>query len=343
MDTDANAAISTLNDCAFKHAQDDRLESRLADTEALLQDDLEWVEEEIIRASRDGEQPATDAAHGLVSVGGKRVRPLAVLLAHHCFSAAGPEAREMAAVVELIHTATLLHDDVIDDGMTRRGQPTARRVWGNAVSVLAGDVLLVNALGRTQRHAPELMPALLEALRCLVNGEVIQLRGRSEFSAEENVYYQILQNKTASLFKFATHTGATLAGASAQDRQRLETFGDNLGMAFQLVDDVLDYTSTSTGKPILADLREGKCTLPLVLALAMHPHLKHDIEQIVLGDSDRVGVVKEAVLASGACEEVRRRALKHTERAIASLVGLPKAPAVDLLRGVAEQLADRSR
>jgi octaprenyl-diphosphate synthase len=333
------AAISSLGHCAAAHLDHERTAQRL---EELLSLDLEWVEAEVTRTARQGEEPAAQAADHLLRVGGKRIRPLSLLLAHHCFAATDTVAREIAVVVELVHSATLLHDDVIDDGMLRRGEPAARRIWGNAISVLAGDVVLVAALQKTQEHASELMPGLLAALQALVSGEVVQLRGRSEFRPDEATYYQILRDKTASLFRFAAHSGALLAGASLADQRRLESFGENVGMAFQLVDDVLDYTSHETGKALLADLHEGKFTLPLVLATALDPRLLDDTLAIMQGDRARAVHVHERVLELGVCAEVRRRAVEHTGAAIRALSGLAASPARSLLQGVAEKLAERT-
>jgi octaprenyl-diphosphate synthase len=241
-----------------------------------------------------------------------------------------------------VHSATLLHDDVIDEGMERRGAPTARLSWGNGVSVLAGDLLLVNALDRTAQHAPAVMPDLISTLRRLVEGEIVQLRGRSELDVTEATYERILRDKTASLFSWATRIGARVAGASLADQERLAGFGERLGIAFQLVDDVLDYSGEQTGKSILADLREGKLTLPLVLAVARRPELAHALRRIHAGDREPVQFVSQAVIETGACEEVRRRAGQYTQTAVEALSSVVPGPARVLLENVAEELARRA-
>ena len=317
-------------------------EQRLAEVAALFADDLSWVEAELGRAGHAGPAPGTDAARHLIDRGGKRLRPLALLLSSACFGRIPAPARELAVVAELVHSATLLHDDVIDDGHERRGAPAARVLWGNGVSVLGGDLLLVNALERTARHAPEIMPELVDTLRRLVEGEIIQLRGRVELDVSEATYERILRDKTASLFAWATRTGARLAGADAASVAAMTTFGEELGVAFQLVDDVLDYTGETSGKSLLADLKQGKLTLPLVLAATREPNLMGPLRRIFAGDQEPVAHVSQSVVASGACTEVRRRAREHTGRAVAALEGVAMSPARSLLTSVASELAARA-
>jgi len=335
-------SVNTLGAAAAAHAGDRRLERRIQNVQQLLADDLRWVEDTLSKAAASGPAPGSDAALHLVSRGGKRVRPIALLLSAACFGGINDKARELAVVSELVHSATLLHDDVIDEGMERRGAPTARLAWGNGVSVLAGDLLLVNALDRTSRVAPEAMADLLSTLRRLVEGEIVQLRGRSELDVTEATYERILRDKTASLFSWATRNGARVAGASLADQERLSGFGERLGIAFQLVDDVLDYSGEQTGKSLLADLREGKLTLPLVLAVARRPELAQALKRIHAGDREPVQFVSQAVIETGACEEVRRRASQYTQTAVEALSSLVPGPARVLLENVAEELARRA-
>lgn len=248
----------------------------------------------------------------------------------------------MAVVSELVHSATLLHDDVVDEGTERRGIPASRLIWGNAVSVLAGDLFLVHALDRTARHAPEVMPDLIETLRSLVNGEIVQLRGRTALDLSERTYERILRDKTGSLFAWATRTGARLGGAGVEEQQRFSLFGERVGMAFQLVDDVLDYTGEQTGKSLFMDLGEGKVTLPLVLAVARVPELIGPLRRIYAGDREPVSAVSRAVIECGACEETRRRATELTLSALAALASVDPNPARKLLEQVAGALVGRA-
>lgn len=336
------SAVGILSEAAVVQKADKRLEQRLVDVHTLLGDDLGWVEQELAQAVQNGPTPATLAAGHLVSRGGKRVRPAALLLSTVCFGPITPAARQLAVVAELIHSATLLHDDVVDEGVDRRGAPSARRLWGNGVSVLAGDLLLVHALERTRDHAPQVLGDLIDTLRRLVEGEIIQLRGRSELDVTEATYDRILRSKTASLFAWSTRTGAKVGGASMADQDRLAGFGEQLGIAFQLVDDVLDYLGEQTGKTSLADLGEGKLTLPLVLAVARVPELAEPLRRIHAGDRAPMEMVSRIVIESGACEEVRRRAGAHTERALQALSDVRPGPARRLLEHVALELAERA-
>jgi octaprenyl-diphosphate synthase len=335
-------AVGALAETAGVHTSQDRIARRIEDLQDLLSDDLESVEHAVAAVSDDGVEPATDAARHLIVRGGKRVRPLALLLSAACFGSVPAVARELAVVAELVHSATLLHDDVIDEGQERRGAKTARRVWGNAISVLAGDLVLVHALQKTMDAAPETLPDLLVTLRSLVDGEVVQLRGRSQLDVSEATYERVLRDKTASLFRWATRTGARVAGATHEQQNQLANFGERLGIAFQLVDDVLDYAGDRTGKSLLVDLTEGKMTLPLVLAVRRRPELEEQVRRIHAGDAGPVAAVSRSVVESGACDEVRRRARRFTERAVSALTDVAPGPARSLLEEVAFQLSERA-
>ncbi len=318
---------------------------RLAQVHALLADDMTAIERELARLTREGVPPATDSAVHLLEAGGKRVRPLTVLLASACFGPPPPAARDVAVVAELIHLATLLHDDVVDDGLERRGRPTPRRVWGNAVSVLAGDLLLTHALERTAASAPPaVLTDLFGTLRRLVDGEVVQLRGRARLDPREEIYFRIVRDKTASLFAWAARSGAVVAGAPADAVAALGEFGESVGLAFQLVDDVLDYAGDprATGKALLGDLVEGKLTLPLIRVLTAQPALAVDVDATRSGDVRAALRVAEAVRDSGACDGVRALARDETARALASLERLPASDARELLGAIARELAARA-
>jgi octaprenyl-diphosphate synthase len=321
-----------------------RASERIAEVHAFLAEDMGVVDAELVRLARDGVKPATDAASHLLEAGGKRVRPLTVLLSAACFGPVPAAARDLAVVAELVHLATLLHDDVIDDGQERRGKTTPRRVWGNAVSVLAGDLLLTHALERTASAAPSVLADLLATLRRLVDGEVVQLRGRTRLELREEVYFRIVADKTASLFSWAAQAGATVAGAPREAAAALGQFGARMGMAFQLVDDVLDYQGDprATGKALFGDLLEGKLTLPLLRALTAQPDLGGQVEAVREGDAQAAEYLAEAVRASGVCEGVRTLALEETAQALAVLEHVPAGAARELLGAIARGLASRA-
>jgi octaprenyl-diphosphate synthase len=317
------------------------VEQRLNDVQDFLSLELEKVELVLERSCHHGVEPAVSAAQHLVQLGGKRIRPLSLLLAALCFGKTNQAMLQMASVVELVHSATLLHDDVVDEGMVRRGAETARLIHGNGVSVLAGDLLLVTALDMTSVSAPLMLPGLLTTLRKLVQGEVIQLRGRTELDLSQSTYYQILNDKTASLFSFAAGCGAQLAGASQKEINALASFGEKIGIAFQLIDDVIDYQGEQSGKTLYADLIEGKLTLPLVIAIEKEPKLAGLVARIHAGDASVVEALSSQVIASGACEEVRKRAIALTSEAEILLLELPFSAAREMLAVVARELSDR--
>jgi len=237
--------------------------------------------------------------------------------------------------------ATLLHDDVVDDGDQRRGRPTSRRVWGNAVSVLAGDLLLVESLRLASSASRETWSELLSTLRLLVDGEVVQLRGRLVVSLEEATYFEIVRGKTASLFEWALRAGAREAGGDPAAVAALGSFGAHLGVAFQLVDDVLDYSGEDTGKTVLADLAEGKVTLPLLRAAQRWPEIQALVPRVREGDAAASERLASIVRASGACDAVRDLAVHETTAAIAALSPIPKSTAREILADVARTLASR--
>ena len=337
------ASVELLEEAAASAG--DRVKERLAEVHAMLGEDMEGVNRELAHLARSGLSPATNAAAHLLDAGGKRVRPLTVMLSAACFGPPPPSARDVAVVAELVHLATLLHDDVVDDGQERRGEPTSRRIWGNAVSVLAGDLLLTHALERTARTAPRsVLTDLVATLRRLVDGEVVQLRGRSKLDFHEEIYFCVVRDKTASLFEWAGRSGAACAGAPDEAVKALGLYGAHVGLAFQLVDDVLDYTGDprATGKALLSDLGEGKATLPLIRALAVRPSLAVDIDAVRSGDALAALRVADVVRSCGVCDGVRTLAREETEHAMKSLEAVPHTPARDMLASIARELAART-
>lgn len=341
---DATAALGLLRDTAHPDRVGEKAASRLLDAHTMFAADMAHVHEALVVAVNDGLQPATASAAHLLSAGGKRIRPLSLLLSCACFGSVNDVARELAVVSELVHLATLLHDDVVDDGDERRGRATSRRVWGNAVSVLAGDLLLTHALERTNAVAPgPILNNLFRTLRRLVDGEVVQLRGRAKLDVSEETYFRIVDDKTASLFTWAMQSGARIGGANDAQVLRAGDFGKHLGVAFQLVDDVLDYDGDAavTGKSLFSDLREGKLTLPLILAVKESPGMIHDLERGREGDEEACSRVLALVTKSSACDEVRKRAKAETTAALNALSLAPESRAKELLAAVAIEMTAR--
>ncbi len=342
------AILDSLDAGALKGGRPQKAQAALGQVPRLL-DELGALEGVLARATEDAEATLRAAARHLVGSGGKRVRPTVTLLS--CGACGGDMAAAVpfAAAAELTHSATLLHDDVIDDGPVRRGQPASRVIWGNAVSVLAGDWLLARALEMVQAHPARgpALPALLGTMRRLVEGEVKQLSLRGGFHATEEDYFQVIDGKTASLFGWATAAGGWAAGASGEVAEALTRFGEGIGMAFQLVDDALDYAAEpeALGKRLGADLVEGKATLPLIRALAAEPRLRQALQPIAEGAAAPARVVLEvfeAVKRCGGIEAARALAREHTRGAMAALGRVPDGPHRRALADAAEALTERA-
>ena len=340
-------ALPILQETAAPERVGELPSARVAEVRALVAIEMADIEDLVRRRIATGAAPGSESARHLFEAGGKRVRPLGLLLATASFGELTPRARDLGAAAEFVHLATLLHDDVIDDGDTRRGRPTSRRIWGNAVSVLAGDLLLVEALRLASQEANDATTwsELVATLGRLVDGEIIQLRGRIEVSLDETTYFDIVRGKTASLFEWALRAGARTGGAPAPAIDALGRFGESLGVAFQLVDDLLDYDGDAsfTGKTLFADLAEGKVTLPLIRAASMSG--ASEIATLVgrVRDGDVAAAQELAVLVrgSGACEQVRQLARTETSRALSELAIVPRTAASEALADVARGLAAR--
>ncbi len=338
------AAVAHLRETAHPDRVGPVATRRLADVHAMLGMEMGFIDAELRKTAATGLSPGTDSAKHLLDAGGKRVRPLTLLLSSACFGPIPQAALELAVVAELVHLATLLHDDVVDDAPERRGKPAARMLWGNAVSVLAGDLLLTHALERTSAVAPRpVLADLFATLRRLVDGEIVQLRGRTELDPRQATYFTIVEDKTASLFGWAARAGAAIAGAPEPLVKALGDFGAHVGVAFQLVDDLLDYEGDPAllGKSLHGDLREGKLTLPLILAVERDPSLHAALLAARELDRDAAARLVAAVHAARTGEEVRAMAERETRRAVAALGLLPSSPARDMLGAIATELTAR--
>lgn len=235
----------------------------------LLHDDLAAIEREFGRDTVSGVRAITEIGEYLRAGGGKRLRPALLLLSCKLMDYHGQGAIKLGAVVEIIHTATLVHDDIIDEAQTRRGRPAANTQWGNAKCVLAGDWLYMQAFKiAVQERNFHVLDALIDLTQAMVEGELLQIeRLGKAISLDE--HFELIHRKTACLFSVCMKLGGILAGASDADQHRLAEYGRNLGMAFQIVDDVLDLTASEEvlGKPVASDLREGKATMAVLHAL----------------------------------------------------------------------------
>ncbi len=342
------AILSQLEASAQRGDRPERAQAALADVPA-LPESLVALELQLRAATEDAEEKLQAAARHLVGAGGKRIRPMVSLLA--CGACGGEMARAVpfAVAAELTHSATLLHDDVIDDGPVRRGQAASRVIWGNAVSVLSGDWLLTRALEIVSAEPTRAssLPALLKTMRRLVEGEVLQLSLRGTFAASEKDYLDVVVGKTASLFGWAAAAGGWAAGADGRVPAALSRFGEGIGIAFQLVDDALDYAADPglLGKRLGQDLLEGKATLPLIRAVAAEPRLKDRLSLLVDGKADGgevAGEVIAVVRRVGGVDAARALAREHTRAALAALEEVPDGVHRRALREAAGHLTERA-
>ncbi len=303
---------------------------KAAEIIALVEDELRQVERGIRAESEAPVEAITAIGRHLHSGGGKRLRPLLLLLSSRLMGGGGAAAVRLATVVELIHTATLVHDDVIDGADTRRGRPSPNVKWGNHSSVLAGDWLYMKAFQIALREANfHVLDLLIEVTQLMVEGELIQLGRLGSIEVTEAEYMDLVSRKTAGLFAACARLGATTAGAPQEAETKLGEYAWNLGMAFQLVDDVLDFTAAEEvlGKPVGSDLREGKVTLPLIYALEDGDAEARRLVQNVLEDRSYQRVPFQAVLelaqSRGGIQRALRRAQEFAETARSILYVFP--------------------
>lgn len=283
----------------------------------------------------------------IISAGGKRIRPMLVLLFAEALGFRGPQRHELAATVEFIHTATLLHDDVVDESQLRRGRPTANALFGNAASVLVGDFLYSRAFQMmVSVDRMRVLEVLSEATNVIAEGEVLQLMNLHDPDLGVADYLKVIRFKTAKLFEASARLGAILADAPPEMETACADYGRALGTAFQLIDDLLDYegTTSALGKNVGDDLREGKPTLPLLVAMARGTPAQRDLIRgaIVGGGAERFDEVIEIVRATGALDATRQAAQDEIDVASRSLARLPESAEREALLYLCAQSLDRS-
>jgi octaprenyl-diphosphate synthase len=294
----------------------------------LVREDLVLVEEELTRQTAAAFEPVSEITGYLLGGGGKRLRPALLLLSARYAGNRGPGPIRLAAVVELLHSATLIHDDVIDSADTRRGRPSANSRWGNHRSVLAGDWLYMQSFQMAlEERNFRILDVLIDLTQKMVEGELIQLAkiGRIDITEEDAI--QLATHKTACLFSGCARLGAVLGGWEGADELALAEYGRYAGLAFQLVDDLLDFTASAEqlGKPVLSDLKEGKVTLPLIYAMENGHRNARELVARVLKEKEFDSVRPETLVAlvreSGALDRARNLAHDYARRAKACLNG----------------------
>jgi octaprenyl-diphosphate synthase len=313
----------------------------------LLADDMLAVDH-ALRASLDSDVALVrQVAEYIIGGGGKRLRPALVILTARACGYDGRHQHTLAAVVEMIHTATLLHDDVVDESDLRRGHATANATFGNAASVLVGDFLYSRAFElMVSVGSVRVLEILSRATNVIAEGEVLQLMNSGNPHLDEVAYLAVIQRKTAKLFEAATQLGAVLGDAAPEREAALARYGMHLGTAFQLVDDVLDYSGDQAeiGKNLGADLAEGKMTLPLIRAIATGTADDADLIRaaIIGGGRTELKPVLDVLARTGALDYSRARALVESEAAAACVDGLPASPHRESLLELASFAARRT-
>ncbi|SEA18960.1 octaprenyl-diphosphate synthase [Rubrimonas cliftonensis] len=312
----------------------------LARVEAMIAERMQAADTDLI---------ARVAAH-LIGAGGKRLRPCLTLAAARLCGHDGENHIRLAAAVEFIHNATLLHDDVVDESDRRRGRPTANAVFGAKPSVLVGDFLFARSFQlMVETGSVEVLGVLSNAAAVIVEGEVLQLAAARSLAGGEDVYFKVIRGKTAALFEAAAQAGGMAAGAPAAQVAALAAYGDALGVAFQIVDDLLDYggASAAFGKASGGDFREGKATLPVLIAHSRADEAGRAFwKRVIEGRDQREGdfeTALELMRDSGALEATRARAEAFAQTAVAALAPLPAGPLREALADVAAFVLTRAR
>jgi len=282
----------------------------------------------------------------IINSGGKRIRPLIVLLVARALDYTKDKHIASAAIIEFIHTATLLHDDVVDNSKRRRGQDTANIIFGNQASVLIGDFLYSRAFQMmVELNDMEIMEVLANATNTIATGEVMQLINIHDPEVTEENYFQVIYRKTSCLFEAGCHVAAILAASDENERRSLIDYGKNLGMAFQIIDDTLDFGAPENklGKNLGDDLAEGKPTLPIIYAIDNSPAKEKELLESAIreGDLTKLKKIQNIIRSTGAIEYATSRAIEYSDKAIASISHLPSSKYKEALISIANFSVDR--
>ena len=313
---------------------------------ALIADDMRAMDAVIEHRLKSEVPLVSQISQYIVAAGGKRLRPALLLLMCGALGYRGEQRFNLAAVVEFIHTATLLHDDVVDESTLRRGRATANEAFGNPASVLVGDFLYSRAFQMmVDAGDMRVMQTLAEATNVIAEGEVLQLMNMHDASLSETAYLRVIRSKTAKLFEASARLAALLAKTAPHIEQSCADYGQALGTAFQVIDDVLDYDGDvpEMGKNLGDDLREGKATLPLIIAMQRATEAERlTIRQAIeTGETDQMGAIILIVQQTGALQATRDAAALEARRAIDALSGLPQNRYSAALLDLAAQLLER--
>mgnify|MGYP000554252610 FL=1 len=314
---------------------------------SLMKSDMEKTDNILIDRLNSNVDLINQMSHYIIASGGKRTRPLLLLLCARPTNYGGTEHHAMAVVIELIHTATLLHDDVVDESTTRRNQDTANELWGNAASVLVGDFLYSRAFEiLVEPNSMSIMRILSKATNQIAEGEVLQLLNIRNANVSQTKYFNVIEQKTARLFEAACKIGALLSDSSEKTINSLGDFGLHLGIAFQIIDDALDYESNSTtmGKEVGDDLSEGKITLPMIYALEKTSGSENKIlrDAIKTSDASNIDKIINILCSVNAFEFTRKIAENESQKALKSLKNIPDSEYRSALKLLCELSQNRT-
>lgn len=313
----------------------------------LVSEDLELTDRFIISQLESRIPLIKEVIEYVLTCGGKRIRPMILLLSARSLSDHAHFHIDLAAVIELIHTATLLHDDVVDSSTLRRGHKTAHTIWGSSASVLIGDFLYSRAFQTVvDLNKSDILNIFAKATHYIAEGEILQLVNCNNPDTTEEFYFEIIQRKTAKLFEIAAQLGATIATPARQHIEALRDYGLNLGLAYQLIDDALDYSvsSSETGKNVGQDLAEGKMTLPLIYAMrkSKGADLKLLRNAVQTGSSKELDNILEIVESTDAIQYTANAAKQHSQLARAALADIASSPYRKALETVSDFVVDRT-
>jgi octaprenyl-diphosphate synthase len=323
---------------------------RLNDLYAGIQADLDKVEQSLQDLGRSSNPLVAEINRYLFQKGGKRIRPALLILSAKLFGHRGEDHVFWSSLVEVIHTASLIHDDIVDKAELRRGRDTIHARWGSNITVLLGDYLYIRAIRyalKTRRMS--LIDALAEVTTRMIEGELLECSVSGDPDLDETTYFAILEKKTAALFSAACRIGSLLGEATDEEADRLAAFGTDLGMAFQIIDDILDYTGQPDvlGKPVLSDLREGRITLPLIVTLRrLDKPAQESLRRLILDrdtDPEALARIQAIVAANGALKEASALAARYSESAKSRLAGLPASVESETLSRIGDFLVERTK
>ena len=318
-----------------------------SEIQSLMKSDMKKTDEILINRLDSNVDLINQMSHYIIASGGKRLRPLLLLLSARATNYVGTDHHAMAVVIELIHTATLLHDDVVDESITRRGQDTANELWGNAPSVLVGDFLYSRAFEiMVEPNSMAIMRILSKSTNRIAEGEVLQLLNIRNANVSQTEYFNVIEQKTACLFEAACKIGALLSDSPKKMIDSLGEFGLHLGKAFQIIDDTLDYESDpiTMGKEVGDDLSEGKITLPMIYALENTSSTENKIlrKAINTADASNIHSIVNILCSVNAFEFTRKIAEKESQKALKSLKNIPDSEYRSALKLLCELSLNRT-